>query len=142
MATKNNSVGLDSIGVPSETGVVYLYHPVTDEPLYVDDAKSDAMWIEVYGLDSDHYKKVQNNQTNRRLQKAQRSGGRASITAEQQEAMNLDLMAKCVKSWNIVLGGDQPECNEENARSLFQIYPWVRDQVWDFMHDRKAFLKG
>ena len=134
------STGLDSVGTPIESNYVILQHPATDEPLM--DDQGNKMWIEVYGQDSRHYKGVQHSQTNRRLQKAQRSGGRASVTAEQQESMALELLAKCTKGWHIILGGEAPECTEDNARELYQNYPWVRDQVDAFMHDRKAFLKS
>jgi hypothetical protein len=132
--------GIESIGSPLETNKLTLYHPVTDEPL-VDD-EGNSMWIEVYGLDSSKYKQVLHDQTNRRLQKAQRSGSRAVVTAEQQESMALDLLAKCTKNWHIILNGETPGCTEENARDLYSKYPWIRDQVDAFVHDRKAFLKN
>ena len=134
------STGLDAVGTPVESNYVTLYHPTTDEPLM--DEQGNTMWIEVYGQDSKHYKQVQHNQTNRRLQKAQRTNSRAMVTAEQQESMGLELLAKCTKKWHIILGGEEPECTEDKARELYQNYPWVRDQVDAFMHDRKSFLKN
>lgn len=136
---KSKGIGIDAVGTPVDFGRVTLYHPTTDEPLV--DGQGNVMWVEVYGQDSKHYKQVQHNQTNRRLQKAQRSGGRASVTAEQQEAMAHDLLAKCTKDWHIILDDQAPECTEEQVREIYQNYPWVRDQVDAFMHDRKAFLK-
>lgn len=132
--------GIDSIGVPSDTGSLTLYHPTTDEPLK--DDEGNFMWIEVYGLDSSHYKKILHDQTNRRLQKAQQTGTRAMVTAEQQEQMALELLAKCTKSWYIILDGGVPECTEQNALDLYKKYPWIRDQIDAFVHNRKAFLKN
>jgi hypothetical protein len=140
MVTKKNSTGLDSVGAPAETNYIYIYHPTTGEVLY--DDENNAMWIEVYGMDSKHYKNVQQQQTDRRIQQAQRTGSRATVTAQQQEAMNLELMAKCTSRWNIQLDDGKPECAEKNAKGVYERFPWLRDQVWDFIHSRQAFLKS
>jgi hypothetical protein len=139
MATKNSAAfGLDAIGQEAETARMTIFHPATDEPLLDDDG--NEMWIEVYGLDSAHYRQVQNAQTNRRIQKAQRAGGRVNITAEQQEANALDLLVKCTKAWHVVLGGEVPACEEKKVRETYERFPWLREQVDTFMHERKNFL--
>lgn len=130
--------GLDTVGAPTETATMTLYHPSTDEPLT--DDSGNEMWIEVYGRDSGRYKQVQHSQVNRQIQKAQRSGGRPSLTAEQQEAQALELLARCTKDWHVVIGGETPDCKVEKVREVYQQFPWVREQVDAFMHDRKAFL--
>jgi len=140
MTTKKNSTGLDVVGTPTETNYTYIYHPTTGGVLY--DDEDNAMWIEVFGMDSKHYKNVQQQQTDRRIQQAQRTGSRATVTAQQQEAMNLELMAKCTSRWNIQLDDGKPECTEKNAKDVYERFPWLRDQVWDFIHSRQAFLKS
>jgi len=129
---------LMNIGTTKETTDVVLYNPVTSEILCNEDGSE--MTITVYGPYSQKYKSISHAQQNRRLQKAQRTGGRLSLTAEELEASALDLLVKCVESWSITLGGEQPVCSEGKVRDLFEKLPWVREQVESAIGDAQAFL--
>jgi hypothetical protein len=79
-------------------------------------------------------------QQNRRLQKAQRTGGKLNLSAEEIEASALDLLIKCVEGWAITLGGERPDCTEAKVREVFEALPWVREQVDAALGDAQAFL--
>lgn len=133
-------MSLKSVGTVKDTTFVELVHPVTGDPLMVGD---EAMKIEVYGPYSSHYKAISNQQSNMRLQKAQRTGGKTTLTAEQIQSSQLTTLVKCVKSWNVVVEEDSEkpeECNEANVRRVFEEYPWVREQVEATFDDTRAFL--
>ena len=72
--------------------------------------------------------------------KAQRTGGKLNLTAEELEASALDLLVKCVDGWKITLGGDKPKCTEAKVREVFETLPWVREQVDSALGDAQAFL--
>jgi len=129
---------LANIGAIDDVATVYLYHPLTDEMLM--DDEGNPMWISVYGMDSSRYRQVTHEQQNRRIQTAQRSGGKPSLTAEQLESASMDLLVKCTADWNLFVNNEKPECNEKKARELYTEFPWIKDQVDMFMHDRKNFL--
>lgn len=127
-----------NIGTAKDTTEVTLYNPVNSEILL--NADGSEMTITVHGPYSKKYKSISHAQQNRRLQKAQRTGGKLNVTAEEIEASALDLLIKCVESWNITLGGEQPACTEAKVREVFEMLPWVREQVDAALGDAQAFL--
>ena len=129
---------LMNIGTTKETTDVTLYNPINSEIL-VNDDKSE-MTITIHGPYSKKYKTISHAQQNRRLMKAQRTGGKLNLTAEELEASALDLLVKCVDGWNITLGGEQPDCKEAKVREVFEALPWVREQVDAALGDAQAFL--
>ena len=129
---------LMNIGTTKETKDVTLYNPVNSEILTNED--SSEMTITIHGPYSKKYKTISHAQQNRRLMKAQRTGGKLNLTAEEIEASALDLLVKCVDGWNITLSGEMPECKESKVREVFEALPWVREQVDAALGDAQAFL--
>tara|TARA_R110000787_G_scaffold1259_1_gene4478 strand:+ start:318 stop:719 length:402 start_codon:yes stop_codon:yes gene_type:complete len=129
---------LMNIGTTKETTDVTLYNPINSEIL-VNDDKSE-MTITIHGPYSKKYKSISHAQQNRRLMKAQRTGGKLNLTAEELESSALDLLVKCVDGWSITLGGEKPECKEAKVREVFEALPWVREQVDAALGDAQAFL--
>ena len=129
---------LMNIGKTKETTDVTLYNPINSEILLNEDGSE--MTITVHGPYSKKYKSIAHAQQNRRLQKAQRTGGKLNLSAEEIEAAALDLLIKCVDGWNITLGGEQPDCTEAKVREVFTELPWVREQVDSALGDAQAFL--
>ncbi len=129
---------LMNIGTTKETTDVTLYNPINSEILLNDD-KSE-MTITIHGPYSKKYKSISHAQQNRRLMKAQRTGGKLNLTAEEIESSALDLLVKCVDGWSITLGGEKPECKEAKVREVFEALPWVREQVDAALGDAQSFL--
>ena len=129
---------LMNIGTTKETTDVTLYNPVNSEILTNED--NSEMTITIHGPYSKKYKTISHAQQNRRLMKAQRTGGKLNLTAEEIEASALDLLVKCVDGWNITLSGEMPECKEAKVREVFEALPWVREQVDAALGDAQAFL--
>lgn len=129
---------LMNIGTAKDTTDVVLYNPVNSEVLRNEDGSE--MTITVHGPYSKKYKAISHAQQNRRLQKAQRTGGKLNLTAEEIEASALDLLVKCVEKWNITIGGEMPEATEAKVREVFEALPWVREQVDAGLGDTQAFL--
>lgn len=131
-------MGLNDIGKVKETTDVELVHPATGETLLNDD--KTPMTITVYGPYSSVYKTVSHNQQNKRLMKAQRTGGKLNLTAEELEASNLDLLVKCTEGWNLTLDKAPEEFSQDKARQVYLEHPWVREQVDAVFGDTRAFL--
>jgi hypothetical protein len=129
---------LMNIGTTKETTDVILYNPVNSEVLRNEDGSE--MTITVHGPYSKKYKAISHAQQNRRLQKAQRTGGKLNLTAEELEASALDLLVKCVEAWNVTIGGETPVATEAKVREVFEKLPWVREQVDAALGDAQAFL--
>jgi len=131
-------MGLNDIGKVKETTDVELMHPATGEVLLNEDGT--AMTITVHGPYSSTYKSISHAQQNKRLMKAQRTGGKLNLSAEEIEASSLDLLVKCTESWNISLGDEKEEFSQDKARQVYLEHPWVREQVDAVFGDTRAFL--
>jgi len=131
-------MGLNDIGKVKETTDVELLHPATGEVLLNDDGK--PMTITVHGPYSSTYKAVSHAQQNKRLMKAQRTGGKLNLSAEEIEASSLDLLVKCTESWNLTLDKKPEEFSQDKARQVYLEHPWVREQVDAVFGDTRAFL--
>jgi hypothetical protein len=131
-------MGLNDIGVVKDTTDVELVHPKTGEILTNDDGT--PMTITVYGPYSSTYKAITHAQQNKRLMKAQRMGGKMSLTAEELEASTMELLVKCTADWKITLDKGLEKFSEEKVRQVYTDMPWVRDQVEAVFGDTRAFL--
>jgi hypothetical protein len=131
-------MGLNDIGVVKDTTDVELVHPKTGEILTNDDGT--PMTITVYGPYSSTYKAITHAQQNKRLMKAQRMGGKMSLTAEELEASTMDLLVKCTADWKITLDTEPETFSEDKARDVYAKHPWVREQVDAVFGDTRAFL--
>jgi len=131
-------MGLKDIGAVKDTTDVELVHPKTGEVLTNDD--DSPMVITVHGPYSSHYKAVTHAQQNKRLTKAQRMGGKMTLTAEELEASSLDLLVKCTADWKITLDKGLEKFSEDKVRQVYAEYPWVREQIDAVFGDTRAFL--
>ena len=132
-------MGLNDIGKVKETTNVELLHPATGEVLLNDDGT--PMTITVHGPYSSTYKAISHAQQNKRLMKAQRTGGKFNLSAEEIEASSLDLLVKCTEGWCLTLDKKPEEFSQDKARQVYLDHPWVREQVDAVFGDTRAFLE-
>lgn len=130
--------GLLSIAKTKDTTDVVLYHPQTGDVLL--NADGSQMTITIHGPYSERYKKVTHEQQNRRLLKAQRSGGRMNLTAEELEAGALEVLVECTETWNLTLTEKLEKFDKAKVREVYTTLPWVKGQVDDAFSDTRAFL--
>jgi len=107
-----------------------LEHPVTGEELDIQ--------IKLAGTDSDIYRETIRKQINRRLKK-----GIKRLSLEETENENLELLVACTLDWkNVVYEGEPLECTPENVKFIYSQFPWIKEQVDDFIGDRANYLKN
>lgn len=122
----------------AESGVtVELAHPVTGEPIL--DTDGQPQWIRAYGADSPQYQKARYAVIDKATERRGRGGVQAPKAAEL-EARAREILARAVSEWHVELDGECPECNLLNARSLFERFPWIYEQVDAAISDRGACL--
>ena len=67
---------------------------------------------------------------------------RLVLTAASLEEDSIETLADCTVSWDgIMVDGECPECNRENAAKLYSRFPWLREQADTFVATRSNFLK-
>ena len=117
----------------AETGAVLdVLHPTENTPL--------GIKITLAGADSDVYRKTVNKNVNKRVQRM-KPGQSLPFTAEEQEESGLNLLAVCTLAWEgVVVEGEVLPCTKENAKMVYQRFPWIKEQVDQFIGDRANFL--
>lgn len=129
---------LDTAKCADEGADLELRHPST-RATFCNDA-GDPITIRLVGVDSAIYRKAQAALTNRKLVQNKRG---VKITAEELEADALEMAAKCTVSWSsdLALDGAPIPFSKQNAAKLYQRFPWIKEQVEEFINDRANFLQ-
>jgi hypothetical protein len=126
----------DTVGASDEGAVMELRHPVTGIALVQDDGT--AVSIRLAGMDSGRFRKQQRANTDRRLR-----GSRRGVTGTEMDAEGLELLVAVTLGWTgIEIDGERPEANAVNVRKVYTKFPWIREQVDNFVGDRANFLKN
>lgn len=130
---------LSQLDVQEGCSTLVLRHPVTDEPL-IDEETKEEVSIDLLGVESKKMQSVQHRLANARLSKGMK-GGKLKITAEQLEASSLDLLTEATVGWkHIKVDGNKPPCTSENIRMVYKRFPFVVEQVDEFITDRANHL--
>lgn len=120
-------------GVP-----VTILHPATNQPLRDDDGND--VTITVMGQDSQAFQQAKRRAMNRRMA-AMRGGRGAKLTAEELEAENIATLVACTVGWSgLALEGKPLTFDAKNVRMVYERFPWIREQVDEFIGDRANFL--
>jgi hypothetical protein len=131
---------LDTTVAAEEGAELQLRNPIDDSVLR-DEKSGDPVVIMVVGTDSKEYMRVTHAIQNRRLGKRLGKGSRPKMTAEELEADALELLVASTKGWkHIVVDGAELAYSEKNVRTLYQRFPWIKEQVDEFIADRTNFL--
>lgn len=127
----------------------HLNHPVTKEPLYLDDAHgcpdhSKPCRIKMAGRDSAVWKEAEKQFVQRQLDKAQ-AGNSAKVTVESVQHNALAVLASATLEWeNIPYNGNilRLDTDKHNARALYAAVAWIKEQVDEFAGNRANYLTG
>lgn len=98
-------------------------------------------FVEVYNPDSEEYQNVDVRITDKRMQRARSSSG--NLSAEELREMALEkLTGITVRIEGFAQNGEPMESNRSNIYLLYKANPWLRDQVNEFLEDRRNFFKN
>lgn len=127
-----------SVDPDNQTAKMVLVHPETFAP--IEGEEGNQTTITLHGPDSTAQKEVTRKFQNKALKDGVKRK-KLNISAEQMDAQALALTVAATADWeNIELEGETLECTPENAKKLYKDYPWIREQVEEFMADRANFL--
>lgn len=115
---------------------VDLYHPATNADL--------GIKIRVLGKDSDEFRRVSNSQNKRRMDRMQRGGFRnPTPSPEELEQNGIELLAACTLGWaGVVLDKKPLPFTKDNAKMLYNRFPWIKEQVDAAIGDRANFIQA
>lgn len=132
------SIDLRQFETDNEGEWLDLLHPVTGE--LIRDENDVLLRVNLVGKDSKEYRKAQRAITQRRL-KSRSKANRFDADAIEHEA--IDILVACTKEWSgFAEEGEELEFNPANVRKVYTEYPWIKEQVDEFVDDRGNFMKG
>jgi hypothetical protein len=130
---------LDSVEKADDGATLEIRSPI-DGAVLTDEATKEPVTVTVLGVDSKEYRRQTHRAANRRLKQGSRSG-RIKITAEELEAEAIDLLVSVTMGWtHVEVDGTELECTPQNVRLVYDRFPWLREQVDEFVLDRTNFL--
>lgn len=129
---------LDDLAL-SDTTTLQLKHPVSEEILYADKDKTEAVAIVLFGTGSRQYRNAITAMQNRALKR-----GKKQATAEQMRDEGIELLVACSeKAINFSYAG-KPVNDEAAFRSLYgdAKFGWLKEQVDAALGDTANFLQA
>lgn len=116
-----------------DTAEINIAHPLTGE--------ETGMKIRVVSLDSDKYHQISMKLQNENIKYARKNRGKT--TAEKLSSDAIELLANVTVGWdNIKINGEDLPFSLENARKLYEDYAFIKEQVDEFIGDRRNFIKA
>lgn len=113
--------------------VMNVRHPQT--------GKQTGATITLYGPDSQESQELDAKLSDKRLQRIQQRGGQKISSQELNEMMLEKLVGLTREISNFFVKGEAYASNKTNIFNLYHGNPWLREQVQDFLEDRRNFFK-
>lgn len=132
-----NLADYDTVAGSEEGARCNLLDPVTGEEIIID---GENLWIEMYGPDSDVYTKHFHAINNNRIKLGKRG---KTLESEAIQNESKTLVARVIKDWSpkFVNGNEPFPYSQQNAVKLMFSFPWIYQQLNDFLENRGNFLK-
>ena len=130
------------LGVEKEAGAIEndgaIVHicDLNDMPMYHDDADGNEqpVTIKVAGAHSKKFREIEGKQRRRRLKPKDLTGARLHED-------NTERVVHCTLEWQgFTSNGEVFPLTSENARELYDLCPWVLDQIVEAMSDHTRFF--
>ena len=116
-----------------DVATVTIMHPGTGEPT--------SIKITVASMDSEKYKQISMKVQNEQLKYAMKNRGKT--TAERIASNSLEILVGATVAWEGLAEGDKPlPCTPENVRRVYTDLPFIKEQVDEFLGDRRNFIRS
>lgn len=121
---------LDTKAAANAGTSITLRHPFTNDDLDIT--------INVLGRDSDAFNKIQSAQNKKRFERMQKN--KKGTLLDDLDESGIALLAACTTGWtNVQLNGSILDFSEDNARMVYERFPWIREQIDSAIGDRANF---
>jgi hypothetical protein len=129
---------LDQLSL-KDTVSLQLRHPVSDELLFADEAKTKPVEIELHGTSSKNYRNAITAMQNRALKR-----GKKQASAEVMREEGIELLVACSAKANNFSYGGKPVLDEDTFRALYgdAKFSWLKEQVDAALGDNSNFLSA
>lgn len=132
----------DTAASANKPASLQLRNPSTDEPLMYTPQGSPTekpVTISLYGKDSKVYTEKQKLLAGAQIKQSMNRRNRMSV--DQMLAGGLDLLVAATAGWDGIIENNTPVVfSPDEARRIYTTYPWIKEQVDEFISDRGNFL--
>lgn len=91
------------------------------------------------GVDSEQFKEAKEKWENKRRAKLEKGAGLP--TSQELDQARLETLVACTLDWeNVDVDGNSLSCNRSQIIYVYKRFPWLREQVDQFIGDRRNFL--
>lgn len=130
---------LSTLKIDSEAADLVLNNPKTGE-------KTD-MVLHCVGTDSEQFKAIDRALAKKRMLDAQKKGGMKRVIQQADfadiEEDDCQRLAACITGWKNIFENDaELEYSQKNCIHILKEYPWIKDQVTEFVSERANFIKA
>ena len=133
MTTPFDFASRDVAAKAEEGAELEVLDPITNEPV--------GVYITLAGADSAIHRTATATIAKRRLSNPKGFRNRA-LDPEKFEAEGIEVLAACTLGWRgVIVEGAPLPCGRDNAVRLYTRFPWLREQVDQFVSDRSAYLQ-
>lgn len=108
--------------------------------LILDEQTKKPWTIRLLGVDSRKYQDAQHRLANKRMSRRAKARGRVAVSSEELEADQLELLVEVTVGWEHIQFNGPFAFTKDNVRTLYQQFPWIREQAEEFVADRSNFL--
>ena len=131
-------MNFDTVKGSEEGAKCYLCNPATGEEIIVG---GERIWVSLKGPDSEDYIRESNKIANKRYKTARKNG---DLMAEAVDQDNKSLVAKMITGWSdkLRMKGEDIPFSKDNARQIVFTYPWIYNQLNDFLGNRGNFINS
>lgn len=121
-----------------EGAVLEILNPLDGSK--IPDKEDNPVTITVVGKDSETFRKTSNKIMAGRISRAT-SRGKLKLNPDELEAEAIDLLVTCTLRWSgIEVDGKELEFSQANVKTVYIRFPWIKEQVEDFIAERVNFL--
>lgn len=128
---------LDTRAEANAGRVMTLKHPSDGSVLMTDEKKPQPMTITLHGLDSDNYAKHKHFMHARVIEEQGKM-----VDADELQRRNSESFASVTITWHLWLDGALVPFSKDKAIEIYTRFPWIREQIDNFVSTRKNFIKG
>jgi hypothetical protein len=101
--------------------------------------KTDAA-VCLYGSDGRVYNQAMLTVARAKIERM-RAAGQTNLDPADANQDQDELLIACVKDWKgVTLAGAELPCTPDNVRTMFERFPWFKEQCSKFVHQRTNYL--
>ena len=128
---------ISTLALKTTSTEVQFRHPVTNELLWADADKTEAVSVNLYGTASKEYRDARSAMQNRQLKR-----GKQKPTAEVLNEEGTTLLVATIDHFNnFAVDGAVPDSEADYRKLLNDArFSWVREQIDEALADNERFL--